>query len=245
MVDEMTELLPSPLHFLGYVDRRVGYDDRVTASNEHVLFAYHLKKNLWLEKDVGMAALMDDWSVELDVAMVARRTGVPGARVPKGILTELRRTRVGLLIQCIENSDDPVAIELGLFLLTMGEDAVIECSKGIDKIIARARRDGHKHDFSMSMKDTSDGLTIHCSNVAPEQGRKELIQHSAKRKFLDKKDVWFGIWIGPGTFEVRLVAKLAYQWRQNANLYAIASTSRARVPYPEDGVSIGKPNEDD
>ena len=244
MVDEMTELLPSPLHFLGYVDRRVGYDDRVTASNEHILFAYHLKKNLWLEKDVGMAALMDDWSVELDVAMVARRTGVPGARVPKGILTEVRRTRVGQLIQCIENSDDPVAIELGLFLLTMGEDAVIECSKGIDKIIARARRDGRKHDFSMPMKDTSDGLTIHCSNVAPEQGRDGLIQHCAKRKFLDKKDVWFGIWIGPGTFEARLVAKLAYQWRQDATLSAIASTSGARIPYPENGVSIGKPNEE-
>lgn len=95
MIDELTEILPSPLYFLSYVDRRVGYDDRVMASNEHVVFAYHLKKNLWLEKDVETTGLMDDWGVELDLAMLARRTGVPGAKVPKGILTVARRTKLG------------------------------------------------------------------------------------------------------------------------------------------------------
>ena len=113
MVDEMTELLPSPLYFLSYVDRRVEYDDRVMASNEHVVFGYHLKKNLWLEKNVGLAGLMDDWGVEVDVAMLARRTDVPGAKVPSGILTAARRSKIGGLIRCIENSDDPVVIDLG------------------------------------------------------------------------------------------------------------------------------------
>jgi hypothetical protein len=237
MIDEMTEILPSPLYFLSYVDRRVGYDDRVMASNEHVLFAYHLKQNLWLEKAVGMAGLMDDWGVELDVAMVARRTGVPGAKIPKGILTTARRTKVGELIQCIENSDDPVVIELGLFLLTMGEEVVTECSKSIDKIVTRVRRDGRIHDFSMPMKDSAEGLTVHCSNLPDNEGRRKLIQHSAKRKYLDKKDVWFGVWIGPGKFNVRLVAELKYEWKLDATLFAGISTG-AWMPYPEDCVAI-------
>jgi hypothetical protein len=237
MIDEMTEILPSPLYFLSYVDRRVGYDDRVMASNEHVLFAYHLKQNLWLEKDVGVAGLMDDWGVELDVAMVARRTGVPGAKIPKGILTAPRRTKVGELIQLIEDSDDSVVTALGLFLLTMGEAAVTECSKGIDKIVTRARRDGRIHDFSMGMKDSSEGLTIHCSNLPANEGKERLIQHSAKRKYLDEKDVWFGVWIGPGKINVRLVAELKYEWKLDANLFAAISTG-AWMPYPEDCVAI-------
>ena len=242
MIDEMTELLPSPLYFLSYVDRRVGYDDRVMASNEHVLFAYHLKKNLWLDNDVAAAGLMDDLAVELDVAMLARRTGVPGAKIPKGILTAPRRHKFGELLQRIENSDEPAVIELGLFLLTMGEQAVTECNKGIDKIVTKARRDGRVHDFSMGMKDSSEGLTLHCSNLPTEQGQEKLIQHCAKRKYLDKKDVWFGVWIGPGKLNVRLVVELNYEWKSDGILFSAASKRGARMPYPADCMSIGKPN---
>lgn len=242
MLDEMTELLPSPLYFLSYVDRRVEYDDRVMASNEHVVFGYHLKKNLWLEKNVGLAGLMDDWGVEVDVAMLARRADVPGAKVPSGILTAARRTKIGALIQCIENSDDPVVIDLGLFLLTMGEEAVTEASKNIDKIIARVRRDGRIHDFSMGMKDTREGLTVHCSNLPADEGRERLIRHCARRKYLDRKDLWFGVWIGPGKFNVRLVTELKYEWKLDGNLFAAALTPGAQMPYPEDCVSTGEPN---
>ena len=241
MIDEMTEVLPSPLYFLSYVDRRVSYDDRVMASNEHVLFAYHLKKNLWLDSDVAGASLMDDWAVELDVAMLARRTGVPGAKVPKGILTAPRRRQFGELLKRIENSDEPVVIALGLFLLTMGEQAVTECNRGIDKIVTKARRDGRTHDFSMGMKGSSEGLTLHCSNLAIDEGREKLIQHCAKRKYLDKKDVWLGVWIGPGVLNVRLVVELNYEWKSDGILFAAASKRGARMPYPVDYVSVGKP----
>jgi hypothetical protein len=245
MIDEMTEMLPSGLYFLSYVDRRVGYDDRVMASNEHVLFAYHLKQNLWLDKDTGMAGLMDDWGVELEVAMVARRTGVRGEKTPEGLLTTVRRSKLGDLIQCVENSDDPVAIRLGLFLLTWGEDAIRESSQHIAKIVARARRDQRLHDFSMGMSGTDDGLTVHCSNLPPAKGREMLLQHCAKRKYLAEKRVWFGVWIGPGRFEIRLTAELDYVWHFDGALALAASTAGAQMPYPPEQVSIGSHSAED
>lgn len=117
-----------------------------------------------------------------------------------------------------------------------------ECSKNIDKIVTRARRDGRAHDFSMGMKDSSEGLTIHCSNVPANEGKEKLIQHSAKRKYIDKKGIWFGVWIGPGKFNVRLFVELKHEWKSDGALFAAASTIGARRPYPGDCVFFSKPN---
>ena len=70
-LDAITEMLPSPLRFLSYINRRVGYTDRLMATHETVILCYHLKKNLWIEENVDMLMLGDENSVDLDVAMAA------------------------------------------------------------------------------------------------------------------------------------------------------------------------------
>lgn len=79
-LDAMTEMLPSPLRFLSYVNRRTGYSERLIANHETVILSYHLRHNLWIEKDVGLLMLSDDLSADLDVAMAARRDGIEAPR---------------------------------------------------------------------------------------------------------------------------------------------------------------------
>ena len=73
-LDAITEMLPSPLRFLSYINRRVGYTERLMATHETVILSYHLKKNLWIEEKVDMLMLGDNISVDLDVAMAAPRS---------------------------------------------------------------------------------------------------------------------------------------------------------------------------
>jgi len=75
-IDAMTEMLQSPLHFLSYVNRRANYADQLLASQELTILAYHLKQNLWINPEVNLMHLGDDFSAGLDVAMAARRAGL-------------------------------------------------------------------------------------------------------------------------------------------------------------------------
>lgn len=76
-LDAMTEMLESPLRFLSYLHRRTLYADRLHAS-ELTILSYHLKKNLWLDDEYSMVVLGEDLSADLDIAMTARRDGIPG-----------------------------------------------------------------------------------------------------------------------------------------------------------------------
>jgi hypothetical protein len=236
-LDELTEFLSDPLHFMSYIDRRVGYYDRIIASHEHILLAYHLKKNLWLDSATSMMHLTDDVAVELDIAMLARRAGADGPRTPGGILSLGGRTAVGRIIKLLEKSDDSTAIDLGLMLLTLDEDSVKQANQNIDRIITRARRDRKTHDFSMSLKGQAGGITVHCGNEEPASAKRRLVLHCAKRKYLAESDTWFGAWLGPGVFEVRAVASLVFKWQlDNEMLEAIHRSKPA--PYPSSGVAI-------
>jgi hypothetical protein len=105
-------MLPSPLRFLSYVNRRSSYAERLIATHESVILSYHLKHNLWVEKDVDMLMLEDDLSAELDVAMAVRRDGVTGPRTPDGILTRLASTALGRMA-AIEARPEPGVIDFG------------------------------------------------------------------------------------------------------------------------------------
>ena len=240
-LDEASEMLASPLYFLSYVDRRTSYYDRVSASHEHILLAYHLKKNLWLEKSTDFMHLTDDVGVELDIAMLAKRAGERGNKNPPGILTRMRGTMVARILKLIDQSDDPVTIELGLMLLTLGGDSIQQTSDGIERVINRARRDGALHDFSMSLKDNAGGITVHCSNLPPAEGLKRLLSHCLKRKYLAQTDSWFGVWLGPGRFEIRADLSLRYKWEKDADLLEAINSGNVSVPRPDSGVFIGNP----
>lgn len=42
LIDVLAEMLASPLRFLSYIDRRVGYAERIQGTNELAILGYHL-----------------------------------------------------------------------------------------------------------------------------------------------------------------------------------------------------------
>ncbi|MDP8989226.1 MAG: SEC-C metal-binding domain-containing protein [Acidobacteriota bacterium] len=67
------------------------------------MLAYHLRSNLWISNELDFVMIGDDVAVDLDIAMAARRTGIPGTRTPKGILTRLQSTVIAQILSEIED----------------------------------------------------------------------------------------------------------------------------------------------
>jgi hypothetical protein len=216
-LDAITEMLSSPLRLLSYLDRRVGYAERLMAAHELIILSYHLKKNLWLKNDVDILMLGDDNSVDLDVAMAVRREGVSGLRTPDGILTRLASTALGRIIAAIEARPDPAVIDFGLLLLSLSEKATIEASTGIDRIADLALRDGETHDLSIGF-DMATGFTVHCSFDSVSRAKARLQRHCELRKYSQKASTWFGVCLHPSDQSLRFGFKLDYEWQQNGQL---------------------------
>lgn len=217
-LDAITEMLPSPLHFLSYINRRVGYTERLMAPHETVILSYHLKKNLWIEEDVNMLMLSDDISVDLDVAMAVRRDGVNGQRTPDGILTRLNSTTVGRIITAIESVPEPGVIDFGFLLLAMSEKGAAEASAGIDRAAKLARRDGQTHDISLGFDSPKSGFTVHCSADPLPAAEGRLRRHCELRKYRQKAKTWFGVCLHPSDQSLRFGFKLDYEWQRDTHL---------------------------
>lgn len=196
-LDAMTEMLESPLRLLSYISQRTKYFEKLISSHELTILSYHLKQNLWLEDEHDMVMLHDDISADLDIAMTVRRDGVPGKRTPDGILTRFTATALGRLMQQIEEKPEPGTIDLGYMLLTLGENTVVDTSKGIEKVTALARKDGKHHDVTIGISSGCTGLTIHCnSDPIPIAGAR-LQDYCHRRKYAQNADTWYGVCMFP------------------------------------------------
>ena len=217
-LDAITEMLPSPLRFLSYINRRTSYTEKLMATHETIILSYHLKHNLWVENAASMLMLGDDISVDLDVAMAARRDGVNGQRTPDGILTRLTSTSLGRIVAAIETRPEPGIIDFGLLLLAMSEKSTLDASKGINRIAQLARSDGQTHDLSLGFDSPKSGFTLHCSAAPMRLAEALLRRHCERRKYIQQAKMWFGICIYPSDESLRFGFKLDYGWQRDARL---------------------------
>lgn len=220
-LDAMTEMLQSPLHFLSYVNKRVGYSDQLMASQELTILSYHLKQNLWIEDGISMIQLHDDISVSLDLAMAVRRTGIAGDDTPKGILTRFKGTFFGNLIESIEQTKSPAAIDLGFFLLSISEDAINNITRAVKQLTAKWRTDHKPHDLTLGFTEASAGLTVHVSDLSNSESMSRLEKHCRGRKYSEKAKEWFGICLDPKTMMLRFAVSMRFEWKFDAALEAI------------------------
>ncbi len=217
LLDVMTEMLQSPLYFLSYIDKRTSYSDKVFATHELNVLSYHLKQNLWLDDGNDVMYLADDVSADLDVAMMVRRESIPGDAIPDGILTRLKHTAIGKIIEKIEALEDPFTIELGFFLLTLSEKTVLDTSRAIETMIRMAQSDNNHHDLTIGVRDS--GLTIHCNNDPIDLSKLRLRNHCEKRKYSQKAEDWFGLCISPDSnISLRFGLQLAYPWEKSKEM---------------------------
>jgi hypothetical protein len=214
-LDAMTEMLESPLRFLSYLHRRTLYADRLHAS-ELTILSYHLKQNLWLDAEHSMVVLGEDISAALDIAMAARRDGVPGKATPDGILTHYAGTTLWRLIEDIEARANAGTIGLGFMLLMLSGETIKDANRAIDQAVEKTRRDGQTHDVTIGLGDT--GFTVHCNDLPVETAVGPLRRHSERRKYTEKADSWFGVCLGSRDARMRFGVTLDYPWKQDAGL---------------------------
>jgi hypothetical protein len=217
-LDVITEMLQSPLQFLSYLNLRSRFSDKLLVSNELTILSYHLRRNLWLDDRCDMVALDESFAGPLDIAMAARRDHVPGASTPDGILTRYQNLTIGQILTELDHQDDPLAVDLGLLLLQLSEKALKTRSKGIDKVVARTRRDGNTHDISMGFGSPFNGLTIHCNARSDSEATERLRLHCEVRKHASKSDSWFGLIVRPQDGSIRVVSKVEHPWRPNEQM---------------------------
>lgn len=215
-LDVLTEMLDTPLHFLSYIERRSQYDDMVVASHEITVLGYHLKTNLWIEDKQSMIMLHDDTASGLDIAMMARRRGLPGSTIPEGILPGYSKGAIGSILREIEHRADSETLELGFELLRLSGETVDNLNAGIFRIRKMTNADGELHDLSAAWAD-SVGITIHCSIRPAPVAMAALASHCSKRKYKEKSPKWFGLCIDREG-HIRFGANLYYPWIFDAEM---------------------------
>lgn len=232
-LDAMTEMLQSPLQFLSYVNRRANYAEQLMASQELTILGYHLKKNLWVQSDVNLMLLSDDFSAELDIAMLVRRAGVQGAATPDGVLTRSKKTTIGRLVKEIEARPDPATIDLGFLLLAMSEQALTEMSRAVDRLAAWTRADGKVHDATFGFKEGT-GITFHCTDEPAKVASPRLKSYCTRRKYREKASQWFGLCMSSTGPDVRFGVSLVFPWNEDKQMDE--KTKGMKEPVPIDQV---------
>lgn len=215
LLDTLTEMLDSPIHFLSYINRRALYSKQIQASFELTVLGYHLSKNLWLEEENSFIHLADDICADLDLAMMARRRGIPGNKTPEGILTKYEGTYLDKLFKSIEEMNNSNIIDFGFLLLFLSEDTINSINQAIDKITKLSLKDGETHDLTMFFNKPSIGFTIHTNNYPKAAALKSLGDHCERRKYTSKAAQWHGICLSPEDGTFRFGVTLDFTWKHS------------------------------
>lgn len=197
-LDVLSELVPSPIRVLAYLERRALYYDRIMTTNELGVLGFFLKANLWLETENEFLNLDDSLASDIDAAMIVRREGLPGKDTPEGLLTRFKGTFVGRVIDNVDRNPNALCVELGLSFLEMGEDGINQIGALVSRMAAKGRGD-----VTLPMENRSSGLTIHCNSDPQFLAEPSLRQHMVRRKYFQKAEKWLGLNVDPSTELVR------------------------------------------
>ena len=211
--------------------------DKVYAAHELTVLSYHLKQNLWLNAEHEKMLLGDDISIDIDIAMSARRKNTPGFTTPEGILTKYTDTAIGKLIQEIEILEQPRTIDLGFMLLHLDENTMREISINIEKIAELARKGG-ENCIDFIMKKGKAGLIIHCNNYSTSISKRNLQKYCCychERKYAGKTNVWFGICLDPESLKIRFGLTLEHKRELSEEMEEVLKD----IPNPQPNTNLG------
>jgi hypothetical protein len=220
-LDALCEMLDRPLRFVGYCELRDRFGERLIYSHELILLSYHVRQNLWIDDDYDGALLDDTIGADLEIAMLARRRGIEGAKTPEGPLTLFAGTTFDAMLARIEDRPEPAMIDLGLFMLETSGGTIKAFNEGVEMIVSRARSDLGPHDFSLKIGPA--GLTVHCSYESPKAVRGRLEAHVEARKYATKSDRWFGIFLNPDDGLPSVGLMLDFPWSDDPDRESLAA----------------------
>ena len=192
-LDSITEMLNKPIWFLSYLSTRTRSVVNLMAIHERVILSYHLSFHLALGIPSDPTWLRDDVSINLDLAMAARRDGFPGNSTPAGILTQYENTWLGRIVNEISNAPSPATVSIGLFLLAIEISKFVNFNQQIESMLARMKTDDDLRDVALPYPDLSSGISIHCSRLSDAETMFWLDWHCQNRKNRQKANSWFGL----------------------------------------------------
>lgn len=237
-LDALCELLDRPLRLIGYCELRDRFSDKLLYSHEVVLLAFHLRQNLWLDDHYDRMLLDDTIVSSLEIAMLARRRGIPAAKTPAGPLTAFMGTAFESVLSRIESRPELAMVDLALKLLEANGSSIARFNQGVQMVFDRTRADRRPHDFSIGMGPDS-GLTVHCSMEDGEAARARLEAHTILRKYATKSQRWFGMFLSPEDGLPIAGLMLDHPWVEDAELgklvFSMEAAARARPIPPEMG----------
>lgn len=231
-LDVFAEMLSTPLHFLNYLALRAQFGAKLIVSDELTILGCHLKHNLWINKQYDFVNLDEDFTSELEIAMLARRTHVPGEKTPKGILTRFDDLTIGRLVTEIERAAFPQLTGLGLLLLQLNSETAKFLSSGIDRIVREAQSDGKNHNISAAVDNGGIGITIHCNDRTEDIAQKHLSTHCKFRKYDSKANAWYGLLLDPSTGRPRSAVAIQEDWKPDPQMDAALSVWSVRPLVP-------------
>lgn len=225
LLDVLAEMLETPLRFLSYIRMRVESNKKLMMSHELTALAYHLKRNLWLDDQYDMVMLDDSIAAELDSAMTVRREGLPGQRVPEGILTKMKGTYYERLIEQVEHRPNPAILDLGFTLLAMDEESCIKVHQVIEQLISMVEAEGKRKAFVMGMTALKRGICFHCNPFPSEEAIRAMELHCSKRKYVHRAARWFGVSVGLRG-EIQFAITQDFPWEQSAEMDELTKDMR-------------------
>lgn len=211
-LDVICDFLNSPLYFLSYIDRRSNYLKKIYQTHELTSLSVHLAHNLWIESKYEGVFFTEDCTAELDAAVLTRKYNLPGKKTPIGILTKFKNTLFQKIITQLDQGESIQQIELGLFLLKLSEETVLQINSRLDLIFKQTLKDRQTHDFSMGFEDLSTGITFHTSFLNLKEAQQMLEMHCVARKYKSRIKNWFGIFIHPISNIIRIIFYLNNEW---------------------------------
>jgi len=217
-LDVLCELLHSPLLLISYLNRRLRYMEQVFSFNEFAVLGYHLRRNLWID-DNQIFHLHDDIATDIDIAMLSRRAGLPGATIPPGLLTKVATLDlpIGRILREVEHQELPSIIDFGLLVFTFSEETIKQLNNGIKRICTLTASDGRQHDFTIAIAGT--GITIHSNDAPLEKASNRLRGHCEIRKYACKANKWFGLLLSGGTvFSLRNGLRLEFAYEPSETM---------------------------
>ncbi|AOL95170.1 SEC-C metal-binding domain-containing protein [Porphyrobacter sp. LM 6] len=227
-LDVITEFLRTPLYVSDYLCKRARLLDNIIASHELNIFGMHLKNNLHIEDNVTLMMVEDDFVLEIDIALNARRRGLPGKDTPAGLLTRDLDNPLGRMLQKVDTSERADVHQLGEFLLSLSSQAWDSANKWIERAIREAQRDSNNHDVTIPLSDGNVGLTVHCNNLSDDDAFRKLVNHVEMRKYIHKAGRWFGVCMDPSSSQVRFALGRLGKWKFDPTLDDEAKSLKVR-----------------
>jgi hypothetical protein len=216
LLDVLCEILPHPLYFLGYVDSRARMADSVVASHEIAVLGFFLKTTFPSASN-ELFALNDDTAIDVNIAMTARRTHMPGARVPPGLLVALSSPKLDRLMSDIERLEEAATVDFMIRLLSMGITSIEDFARAYDRMFS-THLDLPTRDITVHLKDS--GITVHVNSLSNEEALELLHAHCEARKYLARATSWYGICVSTEKGDFRFGVKLDFPWVHSAEIDA-------------------------